>query len=269
MAIKKVSMLAIVIILVSSISVEAAFQGPTEVASCQFGSDLGQIGLYKGDSGDTFASLEAVTPDGKIVVSDQINKKQLAYSLDGSLIKEVKWIEKGKGGGQTSYDIPEYSFGPIVGYSANGNIYTSSGEKYYLVSPNGQLLNTYAERPLELGEVKEKYLGPGRYKVTVKYPDKTWEIIGKGAFPKYIRDLNGNLYGVGDTQVVRYDDEGKELARLTMPEGKQEEMEIGPGFEPIINVIEEFGSPTVAPSGDVYTWKRTPDRYYIIKWVWQ
>jgi hypothetical protein len=271
MAIKNVSILAMVIVIVLgfTFSVEAAFQGPIAIVSCQFGSDPGQVGLLAGDSGDTFPSLEAVTPDDKIVISDQINKKQIVYSLNGSLIREVKWVEKRKEGGQTFYEIPEYSFGPIAGYSANGNIYTSSGEKYFLVSPTGQLLNTYTERPVELGEVKEKKLSPGNYKVTVKYPDKTWEIIGKGPFANYIRDLNGNLYGAGDTQVVRYDDQGKELARLTMPESKDEEESRGPGVEPKIKVIEEYGSPVIAPNGDVYTWKRTTDLYYIIKWVWQ
>ncbi|MDH7556959.1 MAG: hypothetical protein QHG94_08530, partial [Candidatus Methanosuratincola sp.] len=148
-------------------------------------------------------------------------------------------------------------------------VLNSQDNKYLKYSSTGQLLNTYTERPLELGEVKEKKLAPGRYKVTVKYPNKTWEIMGAGASPQYIRDLNGNLYGVGHRQVARYDDQGKELARLTMPEGRYEEESRDPGVEPLISVFEEYGSPVVAPNGDVYTWKRTPDRYYIIKWVWQ
>ena len=33
-------------------------------------------------------------------------------------------------------------------------------------------------------------------------------------------------------------------------------------------VALEYGSPVLAPSGDVYTWKRTPDKYSIVKWSW-
>jgi len=117
--------------------------------------------------------------------------------------------------------------------------------------------------------VKEQKIGPGKYKVTVTYPDKEWVIIGRGRFPRYMRDINGNLYGVGDTQVARYDAEGNEIARLTMPESRYEEKTLGPGVEPLIKVIEEYGTPVVAPNGDVYTWKRTPERYYIIKWTWK
>ena len=30
----------------------------------------------------------------------------------------------------------------------------------------------------------------------------------------------------------------------------------------------QYGSPVVAFNGDVYTWKRTPDKYSIVKWTW-
>ena len=33
--------------------------------------------------------------------------------------------------------------------------------------------------------------------------------------------------------------------------------------------VVEYGSPILAPNGDVYTWKRTPDKYSIIKWTWK
>ena len=33
--------------------------------------------------------------------------------------------------------------------------------------------------------------------------------------------------------------------------------------------MEEYGPPVISPNGDVYTWKRTPDKYSILKWQWQ
>jgi len=43
----------------------------------------------------------------------------------------------------------------------------------------------------------------------------------------------------------------------------------GPEEEAFLIVLEGYGSPVVAPSGDVYTWMRTPTHYKILKWTWQ
>ena len=40
------------------------------------------------------------------------------------------------------------------------------------------------------------------------------------------------------------------------------------GREKIPNYIAEYGSPVIAPNGDVYAWKRTPTNYSILKWTW-
>ncbi|MBM4137856.1 MAG: hypothetical protein FJ241_13665 [Nitrospira sp.] len=144
------------------------------------------------------------------------------------------------------------------------------GNEYILKSPSGEILKVATEKPTELGIVKEKKLAPGQYKVTIKYPDKEWVIVGGGVCQGYVRDMNGNLYCTGDKEVIRYNDKGEEVAKLTMPEDKKEETPAkDPGVEPTIKVIEEYGSPVIAPNGDVYTWKRTPEKFYIIKWTWQ
>jgi hypothetical protein len=263
--------LCALILSIFSAEVFAAWMGPGEIVSGAWGSGDTEFGIERGDTiaFDKIPNL-IVTPQGRIVIRDGANKRLKIYSLTGVLESIIPY----KAGLHYTELTLADSFGftgEFIGYGLDGSIYCFRADqnKYLKYSSTGQLLNTYTERPLELGEVKEKYLGPGQYKVTVKFPDKTWEIKGKGAFPQYIRDLNGNLYALGDTQVARYDDQGNESARLTMPERKQEEMEIGLGVEPIISVIEEYGSPVVAPNGDVYTWKRTPDKYYIIKWTWQ
>lgn len=139
---------------------------------------------------------------------------------------------------------------------------------YSLYSPTGQFIKTSTERPLELGKVKEQRISSGKYKITVTYADKEWGIVGAGVLPKYMRDTNGNLYGFGDVQVFRYDNCGREMASLTMPEKQTQEISRGPAVEPKIKVLAEYGSPVVAPNGDVYTWKRTPDTYSILKWTW-
>lgn len=142
-------------------------------------------------------------------------------------------------------------------------------EKYYKYSSTGQLLKTYSEKPLELGTIKEQKINEDEYKVTVTYPDNEWIIVGGGACAKYVRDMNGNLYCAGEEQVIKYSSSGKEIGRITMPADNIDEIDFGPSQEPQYNVIEEYGFALVAPNGDVYTWKRTPDSYSIIKWTWQ
>lgn len=272
-----------------------AWQGPSDVVVGLWGKDPGQIGIEHGDTIDQFPRSFGVSNSGKIAISDLINEVLHVFRNDGSLLVDIKrpvqrkwWPYTVVVSGECAI-VPytdfthtfDLSTGNLIGTANNidgGEYLSADCNKIYVnldkniwkvYSPTGVLLNTYPERPLELGVVTEKYLAPGRDKITVKFPDKTWEIIGAGVFPKYMRDLNGNLYAVGDTQVVRYDGQGTELARLTMPESKYEEQSRGPGVEPKIKVLEEYGSPVVAPNGDVYTWKRTADKYYIIKWTWQ
>jgi hypothetical protein len=260
----------LIAIMVSSLisAAEAAWQGPTEILSGKWGKGIGQFGLDEGDSGDQSPMLKAITPDGKIVISDTVNKKQLVFNSDGSFNKEVKWVIESKSGGSTTYDIPEYSFGYVLGYSSDGNVYSSVGSTYFFKSYTGQTIKTSTTKPPELGDVSEKALGNGQYKITVTYPDRVWSIIGRGIAPPYMRDMNGNLYSTGVKQAIRWNFCGKELARLTMPNNNIQTEDHGEQIAPTVTVLEGYGSPVVAPNGDVYTWKRTPDKYSIVKWTW-
>ncbi len=276
----------------------AAWQGPAEVIIGTWGSNDDQFGIEYGDTHDIFPGSFDVSIEGYIVISDGVNGRFKLFNLNGQLLRNITppvenpkgWVIKPKfvnsniflivgkmfffsltGEVVTTIDAPgkiSFNWG-----NYNGKLYVEQTGPLYqwlVYSPTGQLLQTYTSKPLELGVIKERKLAPGQYKVTVKYPDKEWVIIGKGACPQYVRDTNGNLYCVGDIGVIRYDDKGNETASLMMPKKKIEEIPAkDPGVEPMIKVIEGYGSPVVAPNGDVYTWKRTPDKYYIIKWTWQ
>jgi hypothetical protein len=57
--------------------------------------------------------------------------------------------------------------------------------------------------------------------------------------------------------------------RFTIPEDRWQEKDsrlVGIALKP--KVIEQYGQPVVSPTGDIYTWKRTPDTYSILKWIW-
>ena len=155
--------------------------------------------------------------------------------------------------------------------------YNPSTKTYSLYSPTGALIRTTTERPLELGRVKEKKTATG-YTYTVQYPDlvnpntvKTYTVSvpeRELEFMKFFRDKNSNIYGINPGGVWRYNSNGEFMGELTIPDTEYGEPEII-GVERIRPIIAEYGEPVIAPNGDVYTWKRTPERYSIIKWTWR
>ena len=262
--------------------VEAAWEGPVEVISGIWGSGTEQFGLRSGDSEDTFPLLNVVTPDGKIVITDSVNKKQLVFSIQSNFIKEVQWIVKSREGGRTVYDVPEYSFGPVVGFSADGNISTSSGGKYFLVTPTGQLIRTSTTRPLELGKVNSQRISAGQYKSTITYPGAVYQILADQPVVKYYRDSIKNIYQietftetVGEEEttsykVHKYNKCSKKISTLSMPRSQYEPMPPEAAEHPtwVPVPVMEYGEPLVAPNGEVYAWARTKTQYKILKWTW-
>lgn len=293
--------IVLAIIIGVAVKADAKWKGPFEVVKLGWGNDATQTALSHGDAEENqFTEIFAIDKDGNILLADAGNVRLQIFSSNGKLIKSIKpvnlpsnifgWplgltvlsnaqvmIKRGDkyqiynyegrltrefiGVATHIYEIEALSDDSIIAYKSDNNT-------YYQYSRTGQLIKTSSARPIELGIVSEKYMAPGQYKVTVKYPDREWEIVGPGAFPKYVRDKDGNLYGLGEAQVSMYASTGKELANLTMPKGKVQEISRGHAIEPKVKTLEEYGSPVVAPSGEVYTWKYTPDKYSIIKWIW-
>jgi len=290
----------ILLILFYPLTVIASWSEPDEIVKGGWGKGEKEFGFRPGDIKDQIPWNFLLLFDDKIVIEDWLNNRLKLYLPTGAYLKSIvqpgiglyeldsekivsfKWNAKLKKRNIGIYSIMKEkwlwvdhanSFKYVSNIELevlNRNIFIWDGKNGYQYSPTGQLLKTYKERPLELGVVKEKRLGNKRYKVTIKYPDKEWVVISKGACRRYVRDLNCNLYCPGHRQVIKYDEDGNEAARLTMPERIADEFPgVGPGVEAAIEVKEEYGPPVVSPNGDVYTWKRTPDTYSIIKWTWQ
>ncbi len=289
---------------------EAAWQGPSEIISGTWGSVDDQFGIEHGDTGDFLPGGIRVNRSSNVFLSDSVNKRVKIYKSDGSFLSIIRpqnievsfgWpafmncdstnniytsnydkkLQKYNSNGELlwskdvhvgSIDIQLDDSVIIFGYRLD----KKGVEKYIKYSSQGELLQTYTGKPSELGKIKETKLGGGNYKITITYPDKEWGITRDSTSTTYtyIRDINGNLYGVGNTQIVRYNDCGKEIAKLIMPKLKYQPMTVPPEWPenaepPRAEVLEEYGSPVLAPNGDVYTWKRTPDKYSIVKWTWQ
>jgi len=271
------------------------WEGPTEVIIAEWGIGEKQFGFEHGDTYDLFPTIFDISKEGLIVVTDGLNGRFKVFNPNGTFLRNIvppvenpkKWVVEPKFIDSTiMLALNKYFFfstsGEVLtsfvgprkkkywgGY--NGKLYIEQIDpiyKWFVYSSTGELLKTYTEKPIELGVITEQHIGEGQYKVTVKYPDKKWVIIGEGRGTKYIRDICGNLYCEGDLQVIRYDEFGNEIDRLTLPKKRIEKISNQIG-RLITKDFEEYGSIKLAPNGDVFAWKRTPKNYGIVKWTWQ
>lgn len=249
----------------------AAWIGPESHIENTWGDSPGLFGFVVGETSSTFPFLEAVLPDSAVVVSDIVNKKQMLFSNNGLLLKEVKWTLVKDQSGEEYYEISEYSFGDVIGISKSGNLFTESGEEYYETTLTGDVIRTYVERPLEAGQIKEDgRITNDMYKVTITYPDKEWTIVDDSMCSKYYRDTRGKLYCSEEKYVAKYNDCGLVVAELTLPDSNVKVLPSNmAGIENTYFTKEEYGNLTIAPNGDLYAWKRTPETYSIVKWTWQ
>ena len=152
-------------------------------------------------------------------------------------------------------------------------------KNYHKYSPAGKLLKTYTERPLELGVVEKKERVADGYKYTVQYPDLSvpghttvYTIsLPSGHIKKFTKDISGNLYAIAPAPgkhsndiVYRYDLCEDSITKMQIPDSQYNIIYIKDKPHPIGKEVEfaaAYGQPVIAPNGDIYTWKRTPDAY--------
>jgi hypothetical protein len=297
-----------IIIIFLVVCIKNSFAGwinSATVVEGRWGSEPGQFGYSSADIAefDSFPKEFCMDASGNVVIEDNINKRIQIFTSLGLLKKVVtppieidvslgwpygvychtsgNFIAKFEGSQTFFYDVEgnflvkKDIFGEAFAV-IDGFYFETEINEYSLYSMIGDFIKVIKEKPLELGIVKEKKLSPKKYKVTVKYPDKEWGILRDGTSPfySYVRDMNGNLHGVGNTQIVRFNECGKEITKLTLPKEQYQSVTLPPEWPleaepPRQEVLEEYGPPVLAPNGDVYAWKRTPDKYSILKWTWQ
>lgn len=127
------------------------------------------------------------------------------------------------------------------------------------VALNKALFEQYQEHQMEkCKEVKWETQNSYTGKTTVACGDKTYVIPDR--FIDYVRDGQGNFYGINRVwlKVTRYDSSGKMAGSLDMNESQH-----GGRRDAYL------GGPVLAPNGDAYYWKSTPDRFSILRWVWR
>lgn len=199
------------------------------------------------------------------------------YDINGNLTNQFSGVETQI---EELVGLPNYT---II-------VYKGDNQTYYNYSQTGQLLKTYTERPLEFGKkIEVKRLSDKSYNMRYQYPEGIYAInVPRKKPDSIIRDAAGNLYvihrlvdvtkaatenegeeTVQHYRVIRYNFCGKDTGRLELPQDQYEVI----GRDDVVGVkkrvLAAHGQPIVAPNGDVYTWKRTPDKYSIVKWTWQ
>ncbi|MHB8843976.1 MAG: fibronectin type III domain-containing protein [Nitrospirota bacterium] len=247
----------------------AGWQGPTSVISGGWGSSDDQFGIKYGDTNDNFAGPFYIRTDGGIIIRDVINGRRKIYDPNGTLIKIVKCKENQAGEWNEECSIR----GDYIQTTSDGNIWIGpleylKDQGYFLYTPAGQLVKTSTARPLELGFGKEEVLDTGRYKTTITYNDGVYVVVSDKRYDYYSRDSKKNLYETLPGLVDKFSPCGKRLGRLLLPEDVVFKGAIVPGKEQEILIHDQYGSPVVDISGNVYVWKRTPTAYSILKWTW-
>jgi hypothetical protein len=163
---------------------------------------------------------------------------------------------------------------------ANHDIYIwNNHDKGYRYSSTGTILDTYSTRPLIFGqEVSSQKKSDGNYSTVIRFDDMMYGCKTPTTFDSFTRDSLGYLYGIAHPgrgadlhyRVYKVTKCGNTIATLDFPPDKSHAIVIHdpPPATDIVTVDEEYGKPVIAPNGDVYTWKRTPDNYSILKWTW-
>jgi len=176
-----------------------------------------------------------------------------------------------------------------IGYLSEELVYVSDAKDIYIwnnsnkgyrYSSTGGLIETFTTKPLVFGK-EEKYqkLNDGNYLTGIKFDDFTYKCKTPTGLNSFTRDKLGYLYGIArvgeqkelHTRIYKITKCGNVIATLDFPADKRHGVEFTDQLPTTsIEVVdEEYGPPVVTPNGDVYTWKRTPDNYSILKWTWQ
>lgn len=272
--------------------------GPVEVLSGSWGYNDDQFGFTREGSFDGFPRNFGITSEGKFVIGDTIQDKIKVYSSNGDFLLSIQNPTKIKGyvdeidvggkcvvvgfvsfthtfdvnTGQQVADTKDKGGAKYVSDDCNF-IYTTTTNSdnqrvWRKYTPQGKVLLEQPEKPVELGMVKKGIGSNKEYKFTVSFPDKTWKIESDSWLFNFVKVSENELYATCDTKecVYVFDQSGSLIDQLDMPPDIFTEHETPVGAENIYSAQEEYGTAYIAKNGDVYTWKRTPNKYSILKW---
>jgi hypothetical protein len=144
------------------------------------------------------------------------------------------------------------------------------------LNPEGELVSSTAEPPLDIGKMNtDIVMGPSGERVDINrvlFESGIWASVKRDEYSVcrfYERDRFYNVYCVKEKSVVRFNQCGKIVSTLAIPE---EDLIVDQpadlSMEPDIELISDHYDPKVDRDGNVYAIKRTPSTYGLVKWTW-
>lgn len=282
----------------------AAWVGPVKVLSGAWGAGPSEFYVEWGDSPiyALYPSVTDVAQDGTIAISN--NEEFKLYSGNGQWIRNIippydpsKWgINPRFVAGNVVLPVDSYYFmsrdgallakhprpgkAEFIG-EVDGKLYVAAvapAKQWVVYDSTGNILNAYAEKPPELGRIRDDifgYQGRKMHRVTVSFPDRQWVIVNEsgpcGEY-SYRRDVEGNLYCVGAQQVERYSACGKVVSKVGLPQSATVTQQTAPadsGVEDVVEVVELYSGMIMGDDGSVYSSRITQADYAVVKWTWQ
>jgi hypothetical protein len=222
--------LSFCLIVLTSGSVQAAWSDAVEIISGKCGPGAGQFGVRSEGGLSVLPSIEGITPEKHVIITDLVNRKQMVFSSEGKLVSELKWD------------------------AAKGN--------------EGNAVAPLSQKDREAVMVRSMKITATTYRVTVVFPDKNIDLDAEQDFKIAARDVSGFVYGIAMGRITRFDKNGKKTAEILIPRAHEELIQT-PGQGAPRGVYVEYGEPVVAPNGDVYVWQKSDEKYGILKWTWQ
>jgi hypothetical protein len=223
--------LSFFLIILNSGYAHAAWSESKEIISGGWGRGVGQFGTRSEGGFSVWPSIEVITPEKDIIVSDPVNRKQMVFSSEGRLTSEVKWD------------------------AAPGK--------------EGKALPPLSQKDRQAIAVHSVKINANTYRITVVFPDKNVILESGQDIKIVIRDANGFLYGItADRVVVRFDRSGKRSADLIVPTSHEALIPV-PGRRSPRGVYIYYGEPVIAPDGDIYLLQRSDEKCSILRWSWQ
>ena len=221
--------LSFFLLVLKSSFADAAWSEPVEIISGGWGAGKGQFGLRSEGGFSVVPSIESVTAEKQVIISDPVNRKQIVFNNKGVLLDELKWGD-------------------------------AKGQERRSLVPLSQ-------RNREALQVQSMKVGATTYRVTIVFPDKNVVVDSEEDFTIATRDAAGFVYGISVETVIRFDKTGKKTDALPLPSSHEKLITV-PGRPPRGMYIM-YGDPVIAPNGDVYVWQKSDEKYSILKWTWQ
>ena len=293
--------------LVWPLTAAADWQGPVEVVKGKWGNAATEFGFSDGQYRVGLPEDFTIIKDGKIVIADYVNNAWKIFGQEGAFVKSIllpgsslfgfdkenvistRWNAEIKSFTIGLFDLKNETWIWIdlknkVDYGAAMRAYVSNDGSRFVVptnventsgleylATNGDVLNKITDRPLLFGKkMKSGRINVSKYHQVIKFEDAIFNCTVPDGFDAFRRDNKGYLYGIAHnvgepshTRIYKITKCGKIIGTVDFPSRKETFLEDD------VRVDEDYGEPVFAPNGDVYTWKRTPEHYSILKWTWQ